>query len=154
MLDRRQVYATCGGLRLVQYYEHLHFHGFVWLLLVICIILLYNHVSTEIWKPCANRELMCALENFQWSGESYFAGAAISVDGCLPQTSRYGKHIMILLISPLWRVNLMLALNRSFLNRECSLINAHFYVISPCNFLIEDYTEIFFTVYKCNVSSI
>jgi hypothetical protein len=27
----------------------------------------------------------------------------------------------------------------------------NFYVQSPCNFLIEDYTEIFYTLYKWNV---
>jgi hypothetical protein len=55
----------------------------------------------------------------------------------------------------------MLALNRSILNREYNLINVlkalafdHFYVQSPCNPLIEDYTEIFYTIYKWNISSI
>jgi hypothetical protein len=35
---------------------------------------------------------MWALKNFQWRGELYFAGAAISVDGCLLQAPRLGKH--------------------------------------------------------------
>jgi hypothetical protein len=30
----------------------------------------------------------------------------------------------------------------------------HYYVQSPCNFLIEDYTEMLYTIYKWNVSSI
>jgi hypothetical protein len=54
----------------------------------------------------------------------------------------------------------MLALNHSLLNRiysnKCSedLGFDHFYVWSPCNFLIEDYIEIFYTIYKWNVPSI
>jgi hypothetical protein len=51
----------------------------------------------------------------------------------------------------------MLALNRSLLNMEYILINVsfdRFYVQSPCNFLIEHYTEIFYAIYKWNVSSI
>jgi hypothetical protein len=39
-----------------------------------------NHICTEVWTPCANREWVCALENFQWCGELCFAGAAISID--------------------------------------------------------------------------
>jgi hypothetical protein len=30
----------------------------------------------------------------------------------------------------------------------------HFYMSSPCNFLIKDYTEIFYAIYKWNISSI
>jgi hypothetical protein len=80
------------GLRLVQCCEHLHFQGFVWLMLVACIILLHNHICTEVWKPCASCEPVCALVNFQWCGEPCFTGAAISVDSCLPQTPRRDKH--------------------------------------------------------------
>jgi hypothetical protein len=50
--------------------------------------------------------------------------------------------------------NLMLVLNRSLLNREYILINVlfdHFNVQTPCNFLIGDYTEILYTIYKWNV---
>jgi hypothetical protein len=32
----------------------LHFRDFVWLLLVACIILSYNRMREEVWKPCAN----------------------------------------------------------------------------------------------------
>jgi hypothetical protein len=31
--------------------------------------LLYNRIHTEGWKPCANRWLVCTLDNFQWCGE-------------------------------------------------------------------------------------
>jgi hypothetical protein len=59
-----------------------------------CIILFCNNilVYTEVWKPYANREPVCALENLQWFGELCFPGTAISVDGCLLQTPRRGKH--------------------------------------------------------------
>jgi hypothetical protein len=58
-------------------------HGFVWRVLVASIILLYNHICTEAWKPCANCEPVCSVENFQWCRELYFAGAAILVNGFL-----------------------------------------------------------------------
>jgi hypothetical protein len=55
----------------------------------------------------------------------------------------------------------MLVLNRSLLNREYNLIKVseglgfdHFYVRYPCNFLVEGYSEIFYTIYKLNASSI
>jgi hypothetical protein len=54
----------------------------------------------------------------------------------------------------------MLVLNRSLLNTEYTLINvlkALASIISMCslrNFLIEDYTEIFYTICKWNVSSV
>jgi hypothetical protein len=55
----------------------------------------------------------------------------------------------------------MLALNSSLLNREYILIKCsegfgfdHFYEQSPCNRSIEDYTEVFSTIYKWNISSI
>jgi hypothetical protein len=38
--------------------------------------------------PCANRGPLCALENCQWCGEPCFAGAAISLDECLPRIPR------------------------------------------------------------------
>jgi Flp pilus assembly pilin Flp len=53
----------------------------------------------------------------------------------------------------------MLLRNHSLLNREYTLINVLkalaliIYVQSPCNFLTEDYTEIFNTIYKWNTSS-
>jgi hypothetical protein len=52
----------------------------------------------------------------------------------------------------------MLALNCSLLNREYTIIKCseglgfdHLYVESPCNFLIEDYTEIFNAIYKWDI---
>jgi hypothetical protein len=53
---------------------------------------LYNHTHMEVWEPCAKHELTWTLENCQWCGEPRFAGAAISVDGYLPQTPRLGKY--------------------------------------------------------------
>jgi hypothetical protein len=35
---------------------------------------------------------MCAMENFQWCVELGFAGAAISIDGILPQIPRRDMH--------------------------------------------------------------
>jgi hypothetical protein len=61
-------------------------------MLVACIILLYNRIHTEVWKPFVNREPVCALENCQCCGEFCFAGAVISVDVCLSQTLRRDKH--------------------------------------------------------------
>jgi hypothetical protein len=69
---------------------------------------------------------MCASEKSQWCGEPCFAGAAISISGILPQIPRRGKHKSLRitdLISALWKVNLMLALNRSLLKREYILMN-------------------------------
>jgi hypothetical protein len=57
-------------------------------------------------------------------------------------------------MSALWSISLMLAVNRTFLNRERTLINvlkALASIISICNLhetRIEDYTEIFYTIYK------
>jgi len=43
----------------------------------------------ERWKPSnAIRGLVYALESYQWCGESYFAGAAISYDMCLPRNPK------------------------------------------------------------------
>jgi hypothetical protein len=36
----------------------------------------YNHIHMEGWKLYANRGPVCTLENFQWCGEPWFAGAA------------------------------------------------------------------------------
>jgi hypothetical protein len=75
------------------------------------------------------------------------------------QIPRLGKHVITDLISALWRVTLMLALNRS-LDREysnkCSegLGFNHFYMRSPCNPLVEDYTEVFYMIHKGGVPSI
>jgi hypothetical protein len=33
-----------------------------------------------------------ALEDYQWCGEPYFAGAAIELGGCLPHIPRWGKY--------------------------------------------------------------
>jgi hypothetical protein len=93
--DHRQVWASyifCVGTRFVQCNEHFHFHGFLWLQLVACIISLYSHKRTEFGKPHAYRGPMCASEKSRWCGEPYFAGAAIAISGILPQIPRRGKH--------------------------------------------------------------
>jgi hypothetical protein len=51
----------------------------------------------EPGKPHAYREPMCALENFQWCGEPYFAGAAISIGDILAEIPRRGKHKSLLI---------------------------------------------------------
>jgi hypothetical protein len=65
--------------------EYGHSHDFVWPLLVSCTVLLYNHIYTEGWKPCANHRPVCTLENLQWCGEPCFVGPVILSGGCLPQ---------------------------------------------------------------------
>jgi hypothetical protein len=45
--------------------------------------------------PYAIRGLVCALENCQWCGEPCFTGAAISLDGYLPQNPRWGKMFKV-----------------------------------------------------------
>jgi hypothetical protein len=55
--------AKFKPLHLVLYRKYVHSHDFVWLLLAVCTILLHNRVHTEGWKLCANRRLMCTLEN-------------------------------------------------------------------------------------------
>jgi hypothetical protein len=57
-----------------------------------CMILLCNHRRTEFGKPHACRGPVCASEKSQWCGEPYFAGAAISISGILPQIPKRGKH--------------------------------------------------------------
>jgi hypothetical protein len=46
----------------------------------------------EHGKLHAYLEPMCALENSQWFEETYFAGAAISIDGFLPQIPVLDKY--------------------------------------------------------------
>jgi hypothetical protein len=106
-------------LHLVLYREHVHFHDFVWLLLLACTTLLYNRIHMEGWKPCANRGPMCTLENFQWCAEPCFAYAAILSGRCLSLIPRWDKRKSITdLTSALWIVSLMLALKCSLLNRS------------------------------------
>jgi hypothetical protein len=88
--------------------------------------------------PMVRRTLFCGLCNF-----SRLVSAANS--------QARQAYVTLLRVSTLWRVKLILALNRSLLNREYTLIYVwyedlgfnHFYVQSPCNSLIENYTEIF-----------
>jgi hypothetical protein len=67
---------------LVLYCKPVHSHDFVWLLLVTCKILLYNHIHTDGWKLCANCGTVCTLENFQWCEEPCFVGTAILRGRC------------------------------------------------------------------------
>jgi hypothetical protein len=77
----------------------------------------------EFGKLHAYSELMCPLENCQWCGEPRFAGAAISIDVLMPQIPRQDRHVIADLMRSLWRVNLMLVLSHSVLNRGYILMN-------------------------------
>jgi hypothetical protein len=72
----------------VQCCEHLHFHDFVWLLLVASIILLYNHtrIYTEVWKSYANRESVCALKTSDGAGNFVLQAELNQVKVTLPLT--------------------------------------------------------------------
>jgi hypothetical protein len=85
--------------------------------------LLHNCIHTEGWKPCANRGPVCTLENFQWCEEPYFATAAILRGRCLPLSPSRTSKVITDRISALWRVSLMLALQRTLLNRYKVLTN-------------------------------
>jgi hypothetical protein len=58
------------------------------------------------------------------------------------------------LISALWKASLMLALKRLLLNNSEGLGFNHFCVQSPCNPLIENYTQIFHMVDEGDILSI
>jgi hypothetical protein len=73
-----------------QYCEHFYSHDFELLLLVNCIILLWNQ-----GKPQAYHKLVCTLENCQWCREPYFAGTALSFDGKLLQIARQDMHMSL-----------------------------------------------------------
>jgi hypothetical protein len=51
-----------------------------------------SDVQRDIWKPHASRVSMRALENCQLCGAPCCADAALSKDGCLPQSPRLGRH--------------------------------------------------------------
>jgi hypothetical protein len=55
-------------------------------------ILLCNHKCMAYEKPYAYLEPMSASENCQRCREPYFADAAISIGGILPQIPKQGKH--------------------------------------------------------------
>jgi hypothetical protein len=61
---------------------------------------------------------------------------------------------MVLLKSSLWRVSLILVLNRSLLHREYILINVLKALASIISIYNLHVTEIFYAIYKCNISSI
>jgi hypothetical protein len=60
-------------------------------------------------------------------------------------------------MSAVWRVSLMLILNRLLLNGEYVVINALktsvsiISVWSPCKFLMEYYSKIFYIIYKWDI---
>jgi hypothetical protein len=83
-------------LRLVLCCEHDRSHDFIWHLVVASLLLIYNHIHMEGWKPCANRELVCTLENFQGRGEPCFAVAVNSKGGHLTIIPRRVKHKSLL----------------------------------------------------------
>jgi hypothetical protein len=117
------IFSAFYGFHFLPCCEYLHFHDFEWLLLAAFIILLHNHTHTGGWKPYANRELVCALENYRWCRKLCFAGAAMSIN--LPAANTQAGQVWILmdLMSALWRVEVMLAFSRLFSNREYALIN-------------------------------
>jgi hypothetical protein len=83
-------------------------------------------------------------------------------DGYLPQIPRRDKHKSYhrsneSFVEGQFNVSaLSLTFEYKIYFNKCSegLDFNHFYVWSPCNFLIKDYTEIFYTIYKYNVLSI
>jgi hypothetical protein len=84
----------------------LHFQYFV-LVLVACLIWLYNCTHMESEKPYAYHELVCSLEICQWCGEPCFGNWWISATNF-----QVGQAEVITdLLRALWRVNLMLVLN-------------------------------------------
>jgi hypothetical protein len=56
------------------------------------IFLLYNRKRMETGTLDVKRGSVCALVGYQWCGGLYSARAAISTDGCPPQTPRLGRH--------------------------------------------------------------
>jgi hypothetical protein len=62
------------------------------------------------------------LENFQWFEEPCIAGAAILKRKCLPIITGRDKVITDV-ISASWKLSLILALKRSLLDRELTVIN-------------------------------
>jgi hypothetical protein len=79
---------------------------------------------------------MCTFGNFQMYGEP--ALQALQLSRWLSEAnSQAGQaYVVIPLMSALWRVDIMLVLNRSLLNREYTLINllkALASIISMCN---------------------
>jgi hypothetical protein len=45
--------------------------------------------------PDANREPVCTCQDRQQCGELYSAGAAVSIDECLQQTSRWDRQLTL-----------------------------------------------------------
>jgi hypothetical protein len=82
--------------------------------------------NEEVWKLCEIYGSVCALENCLWYGEPCFIGAAVSVYGYLPQILRRGQR-------------------KSF----WSFLRATFVWFSYRRLY-----EMFYAVYKWNVSSI
>jgi hypothetical protein len=76
----------------------------------------------EFERIYAYHESGCSLEICHWWGEPCFSGAEVSLDVCLPQIPKRDRRVIMDLITALWRVNLLLLLNRSLLNKEHNLI--------------------------------
>jgi hypothetical protein len=95
MPDRHQVWAFCISYVRLQFclcFGHLHYQEFVWLLPASYIFLLYNHRRTESGISDVKRASVCALVSHQSCRGLYFAGSAITKNGCPPQTPRWGRH--------------------------------------------------------------
>jgi hypothetical protein len=77
MLDHHQVWASSiffVRLHHFQYCKHMHFHDFVWPVLVACTISLCKYKYTVLGKPHATRGPVCAIDIYQWRGEPLFFG--------------------------------------------------------------------------------
>jgi hypothetical protein len=153
-LDRHQVYTSYifyAWLRLVLCCKHDHSHAFMWPLLAVCIILLYNHIHRKVescmqsWTgvhlgkfPMVQRTMFCMCCNLKrWVS--------------IANSQARQAQVIIDLISALWRVHLMLVLKCSLLNRELVLINvlkALASIISMCSLhviLLSNITQIYST---------
>jgi hypothetical protein len=112
MLQRQLSHLNCCklGYRQVEIY-YIFMSGYVlcytanmfiimiYMFSVCCVhnFFLYNRIHTEGLKPCANREPMCTLDNFQWCREPCYVRAAILRGRCMPLISRRGKRTLLVI---------------------------------------------------------
>jgi hypothetical protein len=93
MPDRHQVWAFCISYVELRFLPMFRTFTFSWVCVTSAlpasdIFFLCNRKRTESGTPDVKRGSVCALVGYQWCGELHFAGAAISTDGCPPQTPR------------------------------------------------------------------
>jgi hypothetical protein len=105
-------YVSCVVVRLVRCCEHFRYHHFIWLLLVACIILLYNHICTSVLKLCANREPVPANKSkphCKWRSVSQSVSQSVSlgIETHLGFMTRYvllfDSYGLVFVERPLWR---------------------------------------------------